>query len=67
MGRWRDRPRHDAASDGADAFRYLSAAYRDLAPPKEPAKPKPFETRLPTINELVAEHQKNVRYRGNRL
>ena len=32
-GCWKDRPRHDMASHGADAFRYLAAAYRDLAPP----------------------------------
>ena len=27
---WRDRPRHDAASNGADAFRSLAMVYRDV-------------------------------------
>jgi hypothetical protein len=39
-GCWRDRPRHDLASHGADAFRYLACAHRDLTPPKV-EKPKP--------------------------
>jgi phage terminase large subunit len=34
---FRDRPKHDWSSHGADAFRYLSMAWRSLAP----AKPKP--------------------------
>jgi hypothetical protein len=29
-GVWKDRPRHDAASHGADAFRSLAMIYRDI-------------------------------------
>jgi phage terminase large subunit len=34
---FRDKPKHDWASHGADAFRYLSMAWRSLVP----VKPKP--------------------------
>lgn len=40
MGTWRDRPRHDANSHAADAFRYLAVSYRELQP--EPIKPEVF-------------------------
>lgn len=36
---FRDRPKHDWSSHGADAFRYLAMAWRSLAPVKPPAKP----------------------------
>ena len=36
-GVWRDRPRHDAASHGADAFRSFAMTYRDI---KVEAKPE---------------------------
>lgn len=39
---FRDRPKHDWSSHGADAFRYLSMAWRSLAPEKP--KPKPVDT-----------------------
>lgn len=58
-GAWRDRPRHDWASHGADAFRYLAAAHRDLSPPKE-EKSKKVNTRMPTLNELLKEHDRMV-------
>jgi len=67
MGRWRDRPRHDWASDGADAFRYLAAAYRDLAPPPEPKKPKQIEIKEQTMDELVAYTMKRRRTWGKRI
>ena len=43
MGRWRDKPFHNWASDGADAFRYLAIMHREqkLADPP-PAKAKAF-------------------------
>lgn len=34
-----DRPRHDWASHGADAWRYMSLAWRELQPEKPPAPP----------------------------
>jgi hypothetical protein len=36
---WRDQPRHDAASHGADAYRYVAVVYRDV-PREVPQKPK---------------------------
>ena len=39
---FRDRPKHDWSSHGADAFRYLSMAWRSLAPEKP--KPKPVDS-----------------------
>ena len=38
-GIWRDKPRHDWASDGADAFRTMASRYKDIVP--APEKPKP--------------------------
>lgn len=37
-GCWKDNPRHDWASHGADAFRYLSQCWRD--PPKQYVPPE---------------------------
>jgi hypothetical protein len=41
-GVWKDRPRHDAASHGADAFRSLAMVYRDV-----PIEAKPEGLRDP--------------------
>jgi len=57
-GCWKDRPRHDMASHGADAFRYLAAAYRDLAPPP-PSKdttPRWAGDGRFTVDDLIALH-----------
>ena len=35
-----DRPRHDWASHGSDAFRYLGLAWRQMQPEKPPAPPE---------------------------
>jgi hypothetical protein len=60
-GCWKDRPRHDLASHGADAFRYLAAAYRDLAPPPppEPKEPRTDERGVwaLTVDELLRLHE----------
>lgn len=66
MGRWRDTPRHDWASDGADAFRYLAAAHRDLRPEKPKEKFK-IETRMPTLKEMVDHHDRASQGRGKRI
>lgn len=63
---WRDRPRHDWASHGADAFRYLAGAHKELEV-KKPKEKEKINTGLPTINDLVKEHQRNKRYVGNRI
>lgn len=39
---FRDRPKHDWSSHGADAFRYLAMAWRSLTPEKP--KPKPVDS-----------------------
>ena len=38
-GVWRDRPRHDAPSHGADAFRSLAMTYRDINDRGEAGRP----------------------------
>jgi hypothetical protein len=40
-GIWKDRPRHDWASHGADGFRTMASRYPDIKPP---VKPKPQAT-----------------------
>ena len=67
-GCWKDRPRHDIASHGADAFRYLAAAYRDLPPPQPPKDTTPRwagDGRF-TVDDLIALHgRSDVRIRVN--
>lgn len=64
-GMFRDVPRHDIYSHGADAFRILACAHRDLKP--EPAeKPKP-QLRNPTIAEMAEMHDKRMRSRSGRI
>lgn len=38
-GTWRDKPRHDWSSHGADAFRVMATRFRHIEP-SEPPKPK---------------------------
>ena len=38
---WREHPRHDWASHGADGFRTMACRYRDAPPPPKKAKPPP--------------------------
>jgi hypothetical protein len=66
LGKFKDRPRHDWASHGADSFRYLALAHRDLVPPVEKPKPK-INTRQPTLNEIMKEHERSRRFAGNRI
>jgi hypothetical protein len=58
-GCWKDAPRHDLASDGADGFRTMACAYRDLAPPAPPPKQEMFRKgaggeELLTVEEWIA-------------
>jgi hypothetical protein len=39
-GVWRDKPRHDRASHGADAFRCLASRYRHIDAPEPKAAPQ---------------------------
>lgn len=44
-GVWKDKPRHDWASHGADAMRYVAIAYNEMKPPPPP-KPEPVYKQL---------------------
>lgn len=59
-------PEHDENSHGADAFGEY-AVNCGIHPPAAP-KPKPkVETRRPTLNEVLAEHERMNRLTGNRI
>lgn len=55
---FRDTPKHDWTSHGADAFRYLAMAWRDQV--VAPTKPliDLNNIPMPTINDLLAEHDR---------
>jgi phage terminase large subunit len=55
-GTWKDRPRHDWASHGADAFRVLATRLRYIEPPPPP-KPKPTDKAI-----LIANPDGSVTY-----
>ena len=38
---WREHPRHDWASHGADGFRTMACRYREALPPPKKEKPPP--------------------------
>jgi phage terminase large subunit len=59
-------PEHDENSHGADAFGEY-AINCGITPPKEPQKPKPIDTRLPTLNEMVKDTFKHRKSIGNRI
>ncbi|PKR55411.1 terminase [Thalassospira marina] len=58
---FRDAPRHDWASHGADGFRGLAMGYKEV-PIEQPAitEPKPIETRMPTFAEALALHDEGL-------
>lgn len=59
-------PEHDENSHGADAFGEY-AVNCGIYPPAVP-KPKPkIDTRQPTINQILAEHDRNRKLTGNRI
>ena len=59
--RYRDRPRHDWTSHGADSVRYMAIAWREEAAKQEPPKPK-FWNDL-SLNALWEESSKPKRNR----
>ena len=65
LGMFRDVPRHDINSHGADAFRTMACAHRDLKPPSP--EPKPQTLRQPTLAELTAQHDKSRRRSTGRI
>jgi hypothetical protein len=56
-GCWKDKPRQDWASHGADAFRYLACAYREYIPPPPPKVEKPRWAHAGlTVDDLIKLH-----------
>jgi hypothetical protein len=52
-GVWRDRPRHDAASHGADAFRSLAMIYREVPIEAKPEGPRNPQGRVIPIKSIT--------------
>jgi hypothetical protein len=61
LSKFKDTPRHDNNSHGADAFRYLATAHRDLKPPPPPEKLKPLPTDPMTMAELEKFYERKNR------
>lgn len=59
-------PEHDENSHGADAFGEY-AVNCGINPPKPVAAPKPINTRIPTLDEIVKSTFKNRKSIGNRI
>lgn len=59
-GCWGDAPLHDWASDGADGFRYLAMAWRDLNPADETPDPVAELLKPQTLNEMLEEHDRDT-------
>ena len=54
-GAWKPKPVHGPESHGADAFRYLAMAWRELNPEPETKDVMAELLRKPTINDLMEE------------
>jgi hypothetical protein len=52
-GVWKDRPRHDGASNGADAFRSLAMVYRDIPIEAKPERLRDPHRRVIPIKSLT--------------
>jgi hypothetical protein len=67
-GAWRNKPRHDFSSHGADGFRTgVAIPYREMAPPKDDPKPTKMQTRWPTFKELTDEHDRQAKLKRARI
>lgn len=70
--KWNDQlqtyttPEHDENSHGADSAGEF-AINCGIYPPAEAKKPKPLETRLPTLNEIVKQHTDKRKFSGSRI
>src|SRR6476646_4175174 len=56
-GVWKDRPRHDSASHGADAFRSLAMSYRDV-----PIEAKPPDGPYNPLGKLIEAKPRDWKY-----
>jgi len=63
---FRDTPKKDWTSHCADAFRYMALAWREMVIPQERPRPR-VETRVPTMNEILAAHDRSERGRSKRI
>jgi len=63
---FRNTPKHDWTSHFADAARYMAVAWRELALPKEKPAFK-VDTRRPTLNEMLAHHDRATRGSSSRI
>lgn len=59
-------PLHDENSHGADAFGEFAVNCGIYEPAPKPA-PKPVDTRMPSLNEVVADFEKGSRNRNGRI
>jgi hypothetical protein len=70
-GAWKDKPRHDSSSHSADAFRYLSMAWREVAadPVAEPTPKEIIKAMIKprTITDMWREHVDDRRDRDEEL
>jgi hypothetical protein len=68
-GCWKDKPRHDGSSHAADAFRYLSMAWREISPdPVAPPTPKEIIKNMckpRTMSDMWAEYVNELRERDD--
>lgn len=55
---WKDKPRHDWASHGADGYRYLAMSYREMVVKVEKKAPPPKGIRDMTFNQLMGQQRK---------
>jgi hypothetical protein len=56
-GVWKDRPRHDSASHGADAFRSLAMTYRDI-----PVEAKPYDGPYDPLGDPIEPKPRTWKY-----
>ena len=63
MKRWSDKPRHDWASHGADAFRMLAIGHDQSKPRNRGAQPKPKISR-PYFRNRFSEQREPMTYSG---
>jgi hypothetical protein len=60
LGTWKNKPRHDWASHGADAFRYLALAYKEDVQADNPKPPIEGGVDKLTLNRLFDDHSKRI-------
>ena len=67
LAKFKDNPRHDINSHGADAFRYLATGHRDLTEPKQEDKKPYFEPKKVTFNDMVKDMERRRKRADGRI